>query len=553
MKRILFYVLACIAALPVLAQNSQNDLYVPNELYVKLKSDQPLNRVEYIPRTDNPTPVKNVWSVVQAHEGISMLSSFKGVTNSTKNVYRIKVKDGANIDALIADLQHHPNVDLVQRIPVYYIQFKPAELDESKQWYFKTINMDNSWSNPRVSNEKVIAIIDNGVRYTHEDLFSRIAWNINPFNPDKSEIPNDGIDNDGNGYIDDYFGWDAGDGDSDPSPIPRPSNLPDGFSPKFGWHGTHVAGIVAASADNGVGIASLGINNRIVCIKAVSSKPDSEGRINDLALTNVAEALEYAIKRKVDVINCSFATKVYDPLVEALIADARAMGILVVAAAGNSQSELAIYPAAYEGVIGVGATDQEDHIASYSNFGKYIDVMAPGVDIYSTISTGDGEYGYMSGTSMAAPIVSSLIGLILSYEPSRIDQIESIIKGGCDNIDWRNPSHTGKMGAGRINVDKSFSYLETFTSVKEVGKYNSFTTYPNPATGSVFIPFETLSANGQAVSISIYNSVGALVATQHVSNGQEAISVAQLAQGVYQVTASNTNGQNYSSRLIINR
>lgn len=551
MKKGLLYLLAFFAVVQVFAQKGDDSSYVANELYVKLKFNQPQNLVQYIPHPDNPDVVKQIWNIIQVHKGASMISPFKGELNSTKNLYKVKLKDGGDIEGLLDELNHNPNIEYAQRIPVYYIQFKPVELDEEKQWYFKTINMDVSWTS-RVTNEKTIAIIDNGVRYTHEDLFSRIAWNIDPHNPDKSEIPNDGIDNDGNGYVDDYFGWDVADNDADPAPIPRPIGMPLEFFPKFGWHGTHVAGIVAASANNGLGIASLGINNRIVCIKAVSSKTDAYGRVNDLELTNVAEAFNYAIKRKVDIINCSFTTDKYDKVVEGLIKDARKLGIIVVAAAGNAHDDKLYYPAAYDGVIAVGATDQDDHIASYSNFGSYIDVMAPGVNIYSTVASSDQGYGYMSGTSMAAPIVSGLIGLILSSEPDRVGDIEAILKGGCDNIDWKNPSYTGKMGAGRINVDKSFNYIEYFTSVSELN-YNDINVYPNPASSQVFIPFENLSLNGEVVKVTIFNNIGAEVAVQEVSNNQQAISVANLPQGIYQIVISSVEGQNYRARLLVNR
>ncbi len=555
MKKGLLYLLAFFTVVQAFAQSGNDSAFVANELYVKLKFNQPQNLVQYIPHPDNPDAVKQVWSIIQAHNGVSMISPFKGKLNSTKNLYKVKLKEGADMSELLDELNHNPNIEYAQRIPVYYIQFKPVELDEEKQWYFRTINMDASWSS-RITNEKTIAIIDNGVRYTHEDLFSRIAWNIDPHNPDKSEIPNDGIDNDGNGYIDDYFGWDVADNDPDPAPIPRPRNLPLSINPQFGWHGTHVAGIVAASADNGLGIASLGINNRIVCIKAASSKANSEGKVDDLSLPYIVEAFEYAIERKVDIINCSFSTTIYDKAVEDIIRDARKQGIIVVAAAGNiknNSSPTKYYPAAYDGVIGVGATDKDDHISDFSNYGDDIDVMAPGDNIYSTLASGDQGYGYMSGTSMAAPIVSGLIGLILSSEPDRVGDIEAILKGGCDNIDWKNPSYTGKMGAGRINVDRSFEYMINEASSVAKVNYTDIKVYPNPASGEVFIPFETLSTNGQPINITILNSIGAQVAIQEVSNNQQTISVANLPQGIYQIVIASVVGQNYRARLLVNR
>ena len=554
MKKVLLYLFACFAVVPSFAQNGNDSIFVANELYVKLKINQPQNLVQYIPHPDNPNVVKQIWNIIQAHGGISMINPFKGKLSSTKNLYKIRLKGGGDIDGLLNELNQHPNIEYVERIPIYYIQFKPVELDEEKQWYFRTINMEASWSSPS-PNEKVVAIIDNGIRYTHEDLFSRIAWNIDPFDPDKSEIPNDGIDNDGNGYVDDYYGWDFGDNDNDPAPIPRPIGLDLNSLPQFGWHGTHVAGIVAA-ADNQRGIASLGVSNRIVCIKAASSKPDSRGRVNDLAIINVVQAIEYAIDRKVDVINCSFATGLYSQALQDVITEARKQGILVVASAGNispkDNKPETLYPAAYDGVISVGATDRDDHIADFSNFGPLIDVMAPGVNIYSTIASGDQDYAYMSGTSMAAPIVSSLIGLILSKEPSKVDEIKIILQKGCDNIDSKNPTYTGNMGAGRINVDKSFNYIENSTSVSKV-HYNDISVYPNPASNQVFIPFESLSFNGETAKVCILNNIGAEVSVQEISNQQQAVSVAGLPQGIYQITITLAQGKSYRSRLLVTR
>lgn len=171
MKKVLLYLLACFAIVQVFAQGGNDSSFVANELYVKLRLNQPQNLVQYIPHPDNPDAVKQIWSIIQSHNGVSMISPFKGDLSSTKNLYKVKVKEGGDINGLLEELSHNPNVEFAQRIPLYYIQFKPVELDEKKQWYFKTINMDVSWAS-RITNEKTVAIIDNGVRYTHEDLLS---------------------------------------------------------------------------------------------------------------------------------------------------------------------------------------------------------------------------------------------------------------------------------------------------------------------------------------------------------------------------------------------
>ncbi len=550
MKKYILHIIIFIAGVSQgLAQISVDSGFISNQLYVKIipPSSHALE-VQYIPHPDNPNIGKSAWEVIKNYGGMSMLNAFSTNFEELKNIYKVTLKQGSDINALVKALNNNKDVEYAERIPVYSIDAKPLDLDENKQWYFKVINMNSSWElKLDLSRAKVVAVIDNGVQYNHEDLISKIAENRN-------EVAGDGKDNDGNGFIDDYYGWNVAENNSNPSPHTIDNTFRN--NPKyaaFGWHGTHVSGIIGAGAGNKVGIASLGVNNRILSIKAAGI---IGGKPNDVVLFNIDDAFTYAIKRNVDIINCSFGSLHPSIVAQAKINEAISKGIIIVAAAGNSKSDVLFYPAAYDGVIAVGATNRDDVLWNKSNYGSYIDVMAPGVEIYSTVSTDNGSYGYLSGTSMAAPIVAGFAGLILSMEPDRVSQIEAIIKGGCDNINDKNPNYINKMGAGRINIDKSFEYLlniDNSTSVVEVVSYTNFRVYPNPAPKQFFIPFNAISQNGQPVTLKILNAVGAEVLQQYISYQNQPIIINNLAQGVYQIVATTAEGRNFRSRLMVNK
>lgn len=257
------------------------------------------------------------------------------------------------------------------------------------------IDAPEAWQQFSGTDEVVVAVIDSGVDYNHEDLAANM-W-VNP-----CEIPGDGIDNDGNGYVDDIHGIDTANGDSDPM--------------DDNGHGTHVAGTIAAVGDNGLGVAGVSRNAQIMALKCT----DRDGYVS---IAGAIEALQYMIRMKTDygvdvvVSNNSWGgtLDVRGGLPGELLAlrdvieattDA---GILFVAAAGNdcvNNDGLAArsYPASFDldGIVSVAATDHSDALASFSNYGRdTVDVAAPGVDIVSTYP-GD-RYAFASGTSMAAP------------------------------------------------------------------------------------------------------------------------------------------------------
>lgn len=329
------------------------------------------------------------------------------------------------------------------------------------QWYLARIKADSAWEKISTSPDIVIAVIDSGIDIEHPDLKNNI-WH----NP--REQAGNGIDDDNNGFIDDYQGWDFTTNQPDPRPQISAAATETGLS-----HGTMIAGIIAAQGNNGLGVAGVTWRAKIMPLKAISDQ--GEGRISD-----VVRAIDYATNNGANIINLSFVSYNYSQAVYEVIKRAYQAGVIVVAAAGNEQShgqaynldETPVYPACYDGiygenmVIGVGATDALDQKTTFSGYGqKCIDLVAPGISFFNTVSplAGDHYYdGYWSGTSMAAPLVSATLALMAQINPelSSRELVELLLES-TDNIDLLNPSYLGLLGAGRLNTSQAVHLAQT--------------------------------------------------------------------------------------------
>lgn len=308
----------------------------------------------------------------------------------------------------------------------------PNDLYLIYQWYvddgsFADVRLPFAWDLEHGDSAVVIAIIDTGVDTSHPDLASKI-WH----NP--GEIPGNRLDDDGNGFVDDFEGWDFGTGDNDP----KPEYTPDPSGIDVGFHGTFCAGIAAAATNNDDGIAGAGWSCRIMPLKV--SNPDS-----GLTSSAIAGAFLYAVDKGASVISMSFGGP-GDPGVpeffQALADMATTSGAVCVAAAGNDGDSVRVYPAACDHVLAVAATDFNNARASFSNWGGWVDVAAPGSTMWSTICQNYtftdldqlfyiflfgwdsvNPYMYGDGTSFACPLTAGVCALVRAHYPYLTPQL----------------------------------------------------------------------------------------------------------------------------------
>ncbi len=303
---------------------------------------------------------------------------------------------------------------------------------EKLSWNVERIEAPQAWRHTTGSHNIVVAVIDSGIDWTIPQLAGKI-W-TNP-----GEIPGNGIDDDHNGYIDDVHGWDFRDNDN--------SSL---TGSKINWHGTFVAGIIAAQpgADEVTGVAP-GI--RVMDIRIL----DSRNLFYSSDWGKFAKAIDYAVNNGARIINLSIYANGKPPAVfENALRRAAQRGVIIVGIAGNDGKGIVSYPGRYPWVLAVSATDRSDHLARFSNYGPQVAVTAPGDKVLSLFPGGIAGIG--SGTSFAAPHVSGTLALILSADPNlsateaiAILEKTSVALGDHD-----------KFGAGRIDAEKAVALAQ---------------------------------------------------------------------------------------------
>lgn len=337
----------------------------------------------------------------------------------------------------------------------------PDDTFYGRQWYLTDMQLTNVWAVETGNPEVIIAIIDSGIDVSHPDLHDNIWVN-------QDEILGDAIDNDKNGYVDDISGWDFVEGNNDPSPkfdsncIERNLCVAEAV-----YHGTMISGVAAAVGNNNQGITGVSWRSKIMPLRVLNE--NGSGNTMD-----VIRAIDYAVANGASIINFSFVGDTYDPELEAALEKAYRAGLVLVAAAGNVDAQghstnldqHPMYPVCHKAqngddiIIGVGASDQNDKVATFSNYGSdCVDIIAPGKDFFGTIvnSANVPEFnqdygGGFSGTSLAAPVVAGMAALVKSANSSLTNtQIQNIILNHGQNIDFLNPGFIGDMGHGLLN------------------------------------------------------------------------------------------------------
>ena len=376
------------------------------------------------------------------------------------NIYKISVLKNSNIISIVNDYSIDPYVIYAEPNYILKTCLTPNDPDFNLQYYLHNtgqtggiidsdIDAPEAWDIETGDETIVIAIHDTGVDYDHPDLEDNI-W-VNPGEDlngngivDFSDF--NGVDDDSNGFIDDIRGYDFVNTTRPVFPG-EDGTIRDNDPIDFHGHGTHCSGIASAVTDNNIGIAGVCWNCKIMPVR-VGFKAQGGGGLIDLIAA--AAGLEYAADNGAHIISMSWGGGSVSSLIWDALNYSYSKGVILIAAAGNYNSKWKHYPAAYDKVIGVGATDHNDsiaHTAFGSNYGSWVDVAAPGEFIQSTMF--NDTYACWSGTSMSTPQVAALAALILSKNPLfNQDEVRTIIRSTTDDVN----SSEKYIGTGRINA-----------------------------------------------------------------------------------------------------
>ncbi len=394
-----------------------NAKFVPGQIIVKFRKSFRIGR-NHILTSDNS--VNNLLRRVKAY---NIRRIFPEKALELKDIYLISFDTKTPLSDNLQKIRNDQTVEWAEPNILHSTFTIPNDRDYSRQWGLKKINIEQAWDISRGSSDVIIAIIDTGIDYNHQDLSDNI-WR----NP--REIPNNGLDDDNNGYVDDDIGWDfvsvTSGGANGEDMGPRDRDPMD-----FHGHGTHCAGIASACTNNNIGIAGVSWGCKIMALRAGYKTPTGDG---SLATADTSSAIYYAVDNGADVISMSWGGG-YSNTLQSAVNYALHKGCVLVAAAGNENSSYPIYPAGFDGVIAVSASDTNDRKAYFSNYGQWVDISAPGMSIYSTYL--NNNYITMNGTSMSAPLVAGVAGIILSQDKSLLpDQVRQRLINSADDIGW---------------------------------------------------------------------------------------------------------------------
>ena len=434
--------------------------FVSGEFIIKFREDANIN----ILKTSNgwiSTGIQSVDILNEKHEVKSIQKLFNLCEKPYLfNIYKFYIPKNSKISSIVNDYSKDPNVIYAEPNYIYKTCFIPNDPDLCLQWGLNnsgqtggTLDADidaiEAWDIETGNENIVVAIHDTGVDWDHPDLEENI-W-VNPgedINGNGMVDPSDfnGVDDDSNGFIDDLRGWDFVN-TTQPVYPGEDGTIRDNDPMDFHGHGTHCSGIAGAVTNNSMGIAGVCWNCKIMPVR-VGYKSHSGGGLIDIDAA--AAGLEYAAYNGANVISMSWGGNFVSELIWDAINYSYSKGALLIAAAGNSNSSHKHYPAAYDKVIAVGATDHNDSRANLgwwgSNYGSWVDVSAPGVDVYSTLF--NDTYESWGGTSMATPHVAGLAALLLSKNPSFAqDELLTIIRSTTDAVNSKV-----HIGTGRINA-----------------------------------------------------------------------------------------------------
>ncbi|MFQ5705877.1 MAG: S8 family peptidase [bacterium] len=350
-------------------------------------------------------------------------------------VYKCSIKSGKSVLKATEECNADSNVEYAEPNYIYHASVEPNDPRFPDMFGLDKIDAPQAWDKQKGAKSIVVGVIDTGADHEHEDLKANMWRNTGEIGNGKE---NNGIDDDGNGFVDDFQGWDFVQRDNDP------------FDDNE--HGTHVSGTIGAVGNNGTGVVGVNWTVSIMPLKFLNAQ--GSGTTDD-----AIDAILYGVNMGANVLSNSWGGGGFSRALEDAIKFANQHGVLFVAAAGNASSNndsFPTFPANYaiDNVIAVASSTSSDNLSGFSNFGKKtVHLAAPGSNILSTLPRN--KYGLLSGTSMATPHVSGAAALVWAQFPNAtMKQIKARIVGSVDRL----PNFTDKViSGGRLNVNKALS------------------------------------------------------------------------------------------------
>ncbi|MCB9366690.1 MAG: S8 family peptidase [Calditrichaeota bacterium] len=359
-----------------------------------------------------------------------------------------------------------PFVQDVEPDMLYRLSREPNDPQFSSQYDKTIMGCEAVWDLSVGSPSIIVTGLDTGVDWRHPDLRDILwvnpgedldedqePWSFNDYPGDLDDL--NGADDDGNGYVDDFLGWDFISGIGGCAANEDCDNIQD--NDMFGResHGTHVGGIMAAHGNNGIGVAGCSWVGTLMALRCGYLASDGNGYMPQSA---TIPGTYYAIANGSNILNMSYGGPGFSSTAQAATVAAWNAGLMLFGASGNDNQSSIQYPAGYENVIAVNATNQSDHKAGFSNYGTWTDISAPGVSIPSTVING----GYQSwdGTSMASPNAAGAAALLWSLFPDlNNSSVRDLMYLTAFNLDALNPGYVGMLGAGRVDIDSAAALL----------------------------------------------------------------------------------------------
>lgn len=418
--------------------------------------------------------------------GVKSIEPIKGLPDT--RYYRINVSSDPDWQAVKAGSLRFEGIEYVQ--PNYLNKMLVEPNDPLYPNQLHTLcALPQAWNYTTGSKTVLVGVVDSGILREHPDLTANIY--VNPH-----EIPDNGIDDDGNGYIDDWSGWDFCDAPEQADEALGDYLNPDNDPNDENFHGTHVSGIIGAVGNNGIGVTGVCWNANILPIRAGFRTLGGQGYLQD---DDAAAGLVYATNMGCNVINMSWGDPNYSPIIADACEYAHSRGVNLVASAGNDPVPVLSYPARLSNVISVGAINKSRVLAGFSSYGVDLDLVAPGEGVLSTYKLDQDEmYMQMNGTSMSAPYVSGAIAILLSLHPGLApEEVRSRLLSSCDDL---GPlGYDNKYGHGLLDVKKMLDNLDPplimINSPDEMSGINDSFDLTGTISGTNFFRYSVMRSN----------------------------------------------------------